>query len=104
MWKQPEIAPQEQGKCTPHKKKNMVRGYPNDILLQKLADVASTTPNPTTGKPFRRGGLPIKIKKEHGWDGEMQSNTDGIWKCMVHCTLNYADVEQVKKLLTGLKK
>ena len=99
-----EIAPQEQEKCTPKHGKNMVRGYPNDILLQKLADVAATTTNPATGKPFRHGGLPIRVKKEHGWPGQTHANTDGIWKCMLYCTLDHERVRRLKDVLTELKK
>ena len=80
-----EIAPQEKAKGTPKRKKLMVRGYPNEALLQELADGAATTLNPATKRPFRRGGLPILITKEHGWPGEKQANTDGIWKYLIYC-------------------
>jgi len=97
-----EIAPQNEQKEPPKKKKNMVRGYPNDILLQELADAAATTLNPATGKRFRLGGLQIKVKKPHGFPGEMQNNTDGIWKYLLHCHREQMAVKRLKEGLKGL--
>jgi hypothetical protein len=103
MENAPEIAPLEKEECTPSKKKNMVRGYPNDLLLQELADGAATTINPKTGKPFRRGGLLIHIKKEHGFAWERQANTDGIWKYLIFCHQDRGAVIKIKESLKILQ-
>jgi hypothetical protein len=97
-----EITPQENKKEPPKYKKFTIRGYPNLVLAQELADGAATTINPTTKKPFRLGGLKILIKKPNGFDGETQNNTDGIWKYLVYCHKERKAVLKIKEGLKGL--
>lgn len=94
-----ETTPQQIKKEPPKPKKYTVRGYPNLVLAQELADGAATTINPSTKKPFRLGGLPILIKKPKGFDWERQNNTDGIWKYLIFC---HNERKAVLKIKEGL--
>jgi len=52
---------------------------------------------------FRRGGLPILIKKPHGFPGEMLLNADGIGPYLWDCHKKRSAMEKLQEGLKGLK-
>ena len=98
-----EIDPQEQLKETPirnskgKRKKLRVGVYFSTIEeAQEYADAAVKA-------GFRRGGLPITKKKEHGWGGEVLMNGDGIAKYLKYRHKQGASMEKLQEGLRGLK-
>ena len=101
MVNPPEIDPQKEPKETPilnskgKKKKLRVGVYCSNIEeLQELADSAVKA-------GFRRGGLPILIKKPHGFPGELLINADGLGPYLWDCHVKREGVEKVQE---GLKR
>jgi hypothetical protein len=97
----PKIDPQRTEKETPirnsrgKKKKLRVGVYFSSIEeAQEFAEAAVKA-------GFRRGGLPIIRKKEHGWGGEVLMNGDGIAKYLKDCHRKRGGSE---KILAGLKE
>jgi hypothetical protein len=99
----PEIDPQQEPKETPilnskgKRKKLRVGVYFSNIEeAQEYADAAVKA-------GFRRGGLPITKKKEHGWGGEVLMNADGIAKYLKDCHKMRSSMEKLQEGLKGLK-
>lgn len=55
-----------------------------------------------TAAGFRRGGLPLFIKKPHGFENERLANTDGISKYLKDCAEKVAAAEELARVLKVL--
>lgn len=107
MESDPKTAPQNEGEDSPPRKEKTslkARIYLKDEAeAQELADAAATTINPKTGKPFRRGGLPIFKKKPHGWAGEVDINARGIGAYLKHLHYKAHAINAAAKAQADLK-
>jgi hypothetical protein len=92
-----ETAPQSPKieKKKKEKRKWRIKVYVNEQELQNMADAAWEA-------GFRRGGLPIFKKKEHGFDGEVEINSDGISTYLKYCHKQRKALELIKEGLKGL--
>ena len=107
MENEPKIAPQKEDTDSPPKKeKTSLKArvyFQNEIEAQEIADAAATTINPKTGKPFRRGGLPLFKKKPHGWAGEVDINAKGIGPYLKHLHYKAQAINAAAKAQADLK-
>lgn len=65
---------------------SIIKVYVNDQLLTSMAFEAEKM-------RFRRGGLPTKIEKPHGFVNDWVANTDGISKYLKYCHKYYLEHE-----------
>ena len=93
-----ETVPSLEEKQSPkvRKPQRYIKVYFSDTdELQEWADRASRA-------GFRRGGLPILIKKAHGFAGETVYNTDGISRWFKDCAEKVAAAEELSRVLKML--